>query len=200
MDTILTQIKNDPLILTKTYPEVKKLLHKQGNLSLEKGIGNKPQDQEVCFAELLLEQKFEFIPKGQTPTENSFMYQPNGTQRCPDFIVFIKGKQYQFDLKFTKGKTFYWNDGWWKENILYIITYAIKKQTKVYIGLGQNSYDKGDDEAWTAIRETIKQMNSIKKKTKFLKIYNRLANQYSCDQFTPEFVEQNFKLVLDFLR
>jgi hypothetical protein len=200
MDTILIQIKNDPTILTKKHPETKTFLHKQGNLDLERGIGNNPQDQEVCFAQLMLNQNFKFISKGQTPSEKCFIYQPNGTQRSPDFIVYINEKQYQFDLKFTKGKTFYWNDGWWKENILYIITYSIKKQTKVYIGLGQNSYDKGDDEAWNEIRETIKQMNSIKKKTIFLKIYNRLANQYSCDQFTPEFVEQNFNSVLEFLK
>lgn len=189
---ILTCIKTTPKLLRQDFPDVKNLL--------KIGKGNKPQEQEICFAKLLLDYNFKMLLKDEHPiAEPHFYYQPSGTQRSPDFKVFYNGKNYKFDLKSTKGKTFYWNDGWYENDNIYIINYVLKKSDQIYIGLGQYSYSEEENTAIIERRRIIKQLNALDKKVGNLRLYSRQANQYSCDRFTDEFSNKNFQDVIKFL-
>lgn len=201
MTTLLLQkLKDSPSLLLGDYPDMIKFLHRQGDLSLKKGYGNAPTDQEASFAVEAEKLGFKFIKNTETPDKGLFYkYQLNGSQSKIDFVLFEDTKSIQFDLKSGKGESFYWNDGWFEKDVVYVISYKSKKINKVYIGLGHESYEECDNLAWNLIRETIKKMNKETKNTKFLRIYNRLANQYSCKQFTPEFTEERFNSLLQFL-
>jgi hypothetical protein len=190
-------LKDTPSLLRQDCPDMIKFLHRQGDLSLPKGIGNAPTDQEASFAVEAEKLGFKFIKNTESPGDGLFYkYQLNGSQSKIDFVLFEGPKSIQFDLKSGKNESFYWNDGWFEKDIIYVISYKSKKTEKIYIGLGQESYDECDNAAWNCIRETIKNMNKETKNTKFLKIYNRLANKYSCKQFTSEFTEERFSSVL----
>ena len=200
MEAVLSNIKADPTLLRGDYPDMIKFLHRQGDLSLPKGFGNRPTDQEASFAIEAEKVGFKFIPNTETPGDGLFYkYQLNGSQSKIDFVLYEGSKSVKFDLKSGKNESFYWNDGWFEKDVVYVISYKSKKVEKIYIGLGHESYEESDNLAWNAIRETIKKMNKQAKNTKFLKIYNRLANQYSCKQFTPEFTEERFNSVIKFL-
>lgn len=197
---LINILNDEPSLLRKHYPDMIKFLHRQGDLSLLKGFGNAPTDQEASFAIEAEKVGFKFIPNTETPGEGLFYkYQLNGSQSKIDFVLFEGSKSVKFDLKSGKKETFYWNDGWFEKDVVYVISYTSKNVEKLYIGLGKDSYEECDNLAWNTIRETIKNMNKEAKNTKFLKIYNRLANQYSCKQFTPEFSEKNFQAVIKFL-
>jgi hypothetical protein len=192
---ILEKIKIDPLSLQQSYPEIQQLIK----------LGKKlPEQQEVSFAKLLIDHGFTFVKlqKKQTPTESfCFQFQPNGTQRSPDFIVFERGKKIIFDLKSTDGKIFKWNDGFFTkvENTIYIINHVHDSSHKLYIGLGELSSTEKDRIAWYEIREKLKELNKLVKNTDFLKIYVRQASGHNCSQFTDEFSEKNFQAVIKFL-
>jgi hypothetical protein len=190
----------EPSLLRGDYPYKIKFLHRQGDLSLLKGFGNAPTDQEASFAIEAEKLGFKFIPNTETPREGLFYkYQLNGSQSKIDFVLYEGSKSVKLDLKSGKNESFYWNDGWFEKDVVYVISYKSKKVERIYIGLGHESYEECDNLAWNTIRETIKNMNKEAKNTKFLKIYNRLANQYSCKQFTPEFTEERFNSVIKFL-
>jgi len=182
-----------PTLLGEEYPEMSKFLHRQGDLSLKKGFGNPPQDQEACFAVEAEKHGFQFLPKGAHPQTDGcfYKYQLNGSQQGIDFMLIevLDGmaRNVEFELKSGKGMSFYWNDGWFQKDVIYVISYKEKKASRLYIGYGDESYEPEDDVAWHAIRATIKEMNSVARNTKFLRIYNRLANQHSCKQFTDVF-------------
>ena len=200
ISSLLRTLKETPSLLLGDYPDMIKFLHRQGDLCLKKGYGNAPTDQEASFAVEAEKLGFKFIKNTESPGEGVFYkYQLNGSQSKIDFVLFEGTKSIQFDLKSGKGESFYWNDGWFEKDVVYVISYTAKKINKVYIGLGHESYEECDNLAWNHIRETIKKMNKETKNTKFLKIYNRLANQYSCKQFTPEFTEERFNSLLRFL-
>lgn len=192
---VLEKIKNDPSSLQQSYPEIQQLIK----------LGKKlPEQQEVSFAKLLIEHGFPFVKlqKKEVPTQTLyFQFQPNGTQRSPDFIVFEHGKKIMFDLKSTDGKTFKWNDGFFTkvENTIYIINHIHDRSHKLYIGLGELSSTEKDRIAWHEIREKLKELNKLVKNTDFLKIYVRQASGHDCSQFTDEFTEKNFQAVIKFL-
>jgi len=195
--TLVSALKNNPSLLREKHPSMVAFLHRQGNLSLADGFGNAPTSQEASFAIQAEKHGFKFLNNTETPGDGLFFkYQLNGSQSKIDFVLFEDTKSVRFDLKSGKGESFYWNDGWFEEGVVYVVSYKSKKVEKIYIGLGQESYEECDDVAWKVVRETIKKMNKELKNTKFLKIYNRLANQYSCKQFTPEFSEKRFNSVL----
>ena len=192
---LFQQFRINPSILCGDYPEMVKFLHRQGDHTLKKGYGNAPTDQEASFAVEAEKAGYTFISKdAKIPTEGMFYkYQLNGSQSNIDFMLIENDRSMKIDLKSSKGMTFYWNDGWFETDVIYIVSFRSKKVDKVYIGYGEESYEKEDNDAWVTIREIIKKMNKDTKKTKFLKIYNRLANQYSCKQFTDEFSETKFQ-------
>jgi hypothetical protein len=77
-----------------------KFLHRQGDLSLLKGFGNAPTDQEASFAVEAEKLGFKFIPNTETPGVGLFYpYQMNGSQSKIDFVLFEGNKAVQFDLK-----------------------------------------------------------------------------------------------------
>jgi hypothetical protein len=197
--TLLEKLRETPSLLKQDYPEMTKFLHRQGDLTLKKGFGNPPHDQESCFAVEAEKHGFKFLAKGDTYSGDGYYYryQLNGSQKSKDFALIEvndgKSIQVEFDLKHTNGNLFYWNDGWFDNNVIYIISYTQKKQNRIYIGYGEESYEEVDNLVWGEIRSQIKEMNKVVKNTKFLKIYNRLANKYSCDQFTNEFSKEKFE-------
>jgi hypothetical protein len=199
--TFLQKLKTYPDLLKAEYPEMIKFLHRQGDLTLKKGFGNVPQDQEACFAVEAEKHGFKFLAKGATYSSDGcyYRYQLNGSQHSKDFalIEVVDGisTEVEFELKSTKGNLFYFNDGWFQSNVIYIVSYVQKKQNRIYIGYGEESYLENDNIAWNEIRSQIKEMNKLSKNTTFLKIYNRLANQYSCDQFTDEFCREKFESI-----
>jgi hypothetical protein len=193
----LKVLKDTPSLLRQDCPDMIKFLHRQGDLSLPKGFGNAPTDQEASFAVEAEKLGFKFIKNTESPGDGLFYkYQLNGSQSNIDFVLIEGTKSVQFDLKSAKNDSFYWNDGWFEKDVVYVISYKSKKAEKIYIGLGQESYEECDDVAWKAVRETIRKMNKELKNTKFLGIYGRLANKYSCKQFTSEFTEERFSSVL----
>uniref|UniRef100_A0A6C0EP33 Uncharacterized protein n=1 Tax=viral metagenome TaxID=1070528 RepID=A0A6C0EP33_9ZZZZ len=199
--SFLQKLRAFPELLEQEYPEMTRFLHRQGNLTLKRGSGNRPQDQEACFAVEAEKHGFKFLAKGTTHSSDGcyYKYQLNGSQRCKDFalIEVVDGisTEVKFDLKSAKGNSFYFNDGWFQSNVIYIVSYIRKKQNRIYIGYGEESYLECDNVAWNEIRSKIKEMNKYKKNTTFLKIYNRLGNQYSCDQFTDQFSKERFESI-----
>lgn len=168
---------------------------------MKTGFGNAPQDQEACFAAEAEKAGFQFLPKGVEPPGDGgfYKYQLHGSQQGIDFMLteVLGGvvKNVELELKSGKGMSFYWNDGWFQKDVIYLISYKQTKVNKLYIGYGDESYTKDDNEAWLTVRSVIKTMNSLPKKTTYLRIYNRLANQYSCKQFTDEFSAERWASV-----
>jgi hypothetical protein len=189
----LQKLRTFPELLEQEYPEMVKFLHaltdKKGQ-----GSGNLPTNQEASFAVEAQKHGFKFEP----PTENGafIKYQPNGTQKSIDFILIeaVDGvyRYIQFDLKHTNTKTFYWNDGWFENDVIYVISYTHKKQNRIYIGYGEDTPTEQDKLDMAEIVEFKKKWNSENKNTGFLRKYLRFANQYSCDQFTDEFSREKF--------
>lgn len=188
-------------MLRGKHPDMIEFLHRQGDLSGET-IGNRPTDQEASVAVELEKVEGKFLKETETPPNDGLFYKyqvNNGLYSKTDFVVYEGTKIIKIELKSSKGESVVLNDGWFYENIIYVFSYKSKKVEKICIALGQEVYEECDNMAWNAIRETIKKMNEEPKNNKFLKIYNRLANQYSCKQFTPEFTEERFNSVIKFL-
>jgi hypothetical protein len=198
MLALLQKILNTPSLLKQTNSTMVAFLQKQGNPSSQ-GSGNKVTDQEACFAELLQSANYTFVPKhGQSINDNYYRYQPNGTQKCIDFEVYDKGlnKIFRFDLKHTNSKTFYFNDGWFENGVIYIISWSPKKDiNKVLIGYGEHIPTKKDIELITNAIQQKREMNELSDVGDSLRIYHRFANQYSCNNFTEEFTKDQFNRV-----
>lgn len=194
----LTKIFNDPSKLQVKYPEVVNELRSGSG----QGTGNVPTFQEAAFAVELKQSGFTFLPKEDTPMEDGcyYKYQPNGTQRSIDFLIIEKKGEVTItvpvDLKHTNSKTFYWNDGWFEDDVLYVISFVEKKKPRIYIGYGKNSYTENENIAILKRREIVKQLNSCEQCIGSLRLYSRQANQYKCDRFTSEFCETRFSEVV----
>ena len=196
--TVLQKIYDNPSLLKEKNLEKKQFLSCQGDPDSQ-GTGNNPTDQEACFALELDKAGIKFINKKDTIPEDDgsyYYYQPNGTQRNVDFLVInVKDKvktTTSFDLKHTNGKTFYFNDGWFEDNVIYIINFTVKKCNKVYIGYGEETRTDEEHQAMLEMIEFKKSWNKSKKNIGNLKKCIRYANQYSCDGFTKEFSDEKF--------
>ena len=196
---VLKEIKNNPDVLKKKDPKLMDYLQTQGN-SKSQGTGNKVTAQEACFAELLEEYGYKFIPKkSPSITENYYRYQPRGTQRNIDFEVFDKkmNKIFNFDLKHTNGKSFYLNDGWFEDKVVYVINWSPKKDiNKVLIGYGEDIPTEDEKLDMKEFIKFKKDSNKFLKKVGSLRKYIRFANQYGCDKFTDDFTLERFISVL----
>lgn len=190
----LRHLRVTPICLTQKYPEMREILRNQGN---GQGTGNIPTDQECCFAVELQKAGILFLQKSDNVPEVGcyFQYQPNGTQRNIDFLISENGRKTQVDLKHTLGKTFYWNDGWFEPDVLYVISFVVSKTPKVYIGFGEKSCSPEETAAILRRRELIRELNKDGGKIGYLRLYSRQANQYSCDGFTCEFCDERFEEV-----
>jgi hypothetical protein len=194
----LTKIFNDASKLQVKYPDVVNELRSGSG----QGTGNVPTFQEAAFSVELKKSGFKALQSQDIPIENGcyYKYQPNGTQRSIDFLLIEKKDETTLtvpvDLKQTNSKTFYWNDGWFEDDVLYVISFVDKKNPRVYIGYGKNSYTQDENVAILKRREIIKQLNSCEQCIGSLRLYSRQANQYKCDRFTSEFCEEKFSGVL----
>lgn len=199
--TVLRSIRENPNLLKQTTV-LQQFLQTQGNTTAQ-GTGNKVTEQEAAFAQVLQDHGYIFVGKNDIPVDISYYkYQPNGTQRSPDFVVYDQelNKKLNFDLKHTNGKTFYFNDGWFEKGLIYIISWSPRRGTnKVLIGYGDDIPTSEENDEMVRFTQFKKDCNKQNKKVGSLRKCVRFANQYSCETFTEEFSEQKFTRVLESL-
>jgi hypothetical protein len=214
----LIELSTNPNILRKsvsTLLEVKTKLYSQGD-SLSQGTGNQVTDQETCFAAALENYGFKYSSSNVPVAEDGlyYIYQVNGTQRSIDFQVFVwangtKQKMINFDLKHTKNETFFLNDGWFHDNIIYIISWMRKisepRKRKVvepatFIAFGQDIPTEDEIALYEELCEIKKKYNTDYKGSGSFHCYLRFANTYKCERFTPEYTATCLESVLTSIR
>lgn len=197
--TVLEKISTNPDLLKELSTEMQHFLQTQGNVKAQ-GSGNKATSQEACFASLLHEHGYVFLGKKDAPIESSYYkYQPNGTQKSPDFEVFDSelNKRMKFDLKHSNSKSFYFNDGWFEKDLIYIISWSLSKtRNNVLIGYGYDIPTEEENLEMERFVQFKKNCNRENKKVGSLRKCVRFANQYSCERFTDEFSKDKFTSVL----
>ena len=228
MDSYLTQFKHrnrelcqkcfgDPSLLkkeAKDFPAIVAKFQSQAKKDTQ-SLGNKETDHEVCFAALLEELGFQFLLKKKKGDHLKllpsianglyYIYQVNGSQQSLDFqtILVYEHKivcSITYDLKHTTSDTFYLNDGWFLENIVYVITHQRATTTKTLIALGQHIPSEEEKQAYAKIAEAKKQLNSEKDNTSSsLIVTYRFANRYKCSKFTDEWSTHRLNEVMTFL-
>lgn len=208
IQTFLSQLSKNPALLRReigSISSIKKLLHSQGDANSQ-GTGNQVTDQETCFAAALEEGGFKYSSVGQPPVEAGlyYIYQLNGTQRSIDFQAYdwVDGEKrslLNFDLKHTKTETFFLNDGWFHENIVYVVSWMRKtsapRKKKVveaatFIALGQEIPSEEEIALYEELCAIKKKYNTDYKGAGSFHCYLRFANTYKCYRFTPEFTEE----------
>ena len=193
--TVLEKIYRNPDLLKACAAEKQAFLQSQGN-SKAQGTGNKVTPQEACFANLLEEHGYAFLEKKSAPIQtNYYKYQPNGTQKSPDFEVydFELNKIIKFDLKHSNSKSFYFNDGWFEKGLIYVISWSMSKtRNNVLIGYGDDIPTEEENIEMERFVKFKKNCNKQNKKVGSLRKCVRFANQYSCQQFTEEFSGEKF--------
>lgn len=215
--TFLQALKTSPELLKRDVAiltEIKKKLHSQGDTESQ-GSGNQVTDQETCFAQTLEEHGFKYSSPKVPATADGFyyIYQVNGTQRSIDFQAYhwlnnVKRHQVNFDLKHTKTDTFFLNDGWFHEGIIYIVSWMRRVseprkkkvvEPAIYIGLGQNIPTEEETVLYEKLCEIKRQCNTEYKGAGSFHCYLRFANTYKCDRFTPEFTDESFTKVFAYV-
>jgi len=208
IQTFLTYLSSNSDVLRKDpaeLTEIKKKLHSQGDAASQ-GSGNQVTDQETCFAAALESFGFKYSSSKVLPSENGFyyIYQVNGTQRSIDFQAYdwfsaTKRKSVNFDLKHTKTDIFFLNDGWFHENIVYIISWMRRisepRKKKVvepatFIALGQQIPTVEEAALYEELCEIKKKYNTDYKGSGSFHCYLRFANTYKCDRFTAEYTTE----------
>ncbi len=214
IQAFLTLLSSSPDVLRRDPAEltdIKKKLHSQGD-SASQGSGNQVTDQETCFAATLEEFGFKYSSSKVPPTEDGFyyIYQVNGTQRSIDFQAYdwysgTKRRAVNFDLKHTKTETFFLNDGWFHENIVYVVSWMRKisepRKKKVvepatFIAFGEHIPTEEEAALYAELCEIKKKYNTDYKGSGSFHCYLRFANTYKCDRFTPEFTAECLASVL----
>ena len=66
--------------------------------------------------------------------------QPNGQQKYPDFHVWVGHKMFAVECKSSKSKKITWNQGWPKDNSLYVFSTSSKKCRGTYLFMGQDHW------------------------------------------------------------
>jgi hypothetical protein len=175
------------------------------------GSANDPTPHEACIAILLEQHGIRLAPaRNVVPEEDGlwYWYQPGGTQQKGDFLVFEAVNRERkgsviLDAKHSNSGTIYLNDGWFCDDIIYIISFSRNVSRGVwenvcFIARGQDIPTEKDKEIWTAYNEVKRAMNIARrdKEPDFLQPYFRFAHQYSCKQFTPEFTASRLELTL----
>lgn len=209
----------DPNLLkkeAKNFPEV--LARLQGQAKKEtQGLGNKETDHEVCFAAVLEENGFAFLLKKKKGDHLKllknladglyYIYQVNGSQQSLDYqTILVQNraitKEFTYDLKHTTSDTFYLNDGWFLDNILYLITFSPDGvKNKTLLALGQTIPTEVEKERYAQIVEAKKLLNAQKDDAdSSLLVVHRFANRYKCTKFTEEWSKARLAEVLAFLQ
>jgi len=172
-------------------------LNTQGNAEAQ-GTGNKATDQEAAFAFQAQTHGFHFWPKGSPPpTEDGiyYRYQIQGSQKPGDFALEkVVGGAVKaglvFDLKHTLSKSFYLNDGWFHDDVTYIVSWNEgtkgKPSNRTHIALGQDISTPEENAFMKELQAFKAEKNTATKLVGSLRPYVRFANQYSCARFTRE--------------
>ena len=185
--------------------------HVNGN---GQGAANEPTPHEACIAILLEEHGILLAPaRNVVPDANGswFWYQSAGTQQKGDFLLFEAVDKERrggvvIDAKHSNGGSMFLNDGWFWENVVYVVSFCRCVRRGVwenicFVGLGQDIPTDKDKEIWNAYTEVKRAMNAARREREpdFLAPYFRFAHQYSCKQFTPEFTASRLELMLAWL-
>ena len=100
---------------------------------LKGGYENSPQENKI--KELLQKHGFVEVPKGSPVKSGQYVYQPNGNNNSPDFIVNDIGKVYSLECKSVKkGAKPVYNGGLPKEDYIYIFCSGKYNETTIYYG------------------------------------------------------------------
>lgn len=189
-------------------------LQAQGNATSQ-GTGNKITDHEASFATVLEANGFEFLPRDADVPEAGlrYVYQLNGTQQSIDFQV----QEYaaknlvgvvNFDLKHSTTDVFFLNDGWFHEDIVYVVTWErktsaprkrITRELATFICLGQNMATAEENTFMEKLISMKREMNAEHKTVGSLCPYVRFANRYKCDTFTVERTAAELEAVVTWL-
>ncbi len=204
-------IKDQPDSLRRKLPDMKRKLHTQANPDSQ-GIGNQATDQEACFADILERFGFSFCQNDSLPEQDGlyYMYQLNGSQRSIDFQIFYLYHQNKlhiinFDLKHTTGDIIVLNDGWFHENIIYVVSWIRniapprkKKilQSETFIAFGHLIPTSEETAAFNELSSIKKELNDKYKGISHFQAYLRFANRYKCSRFTPEFTNESFDIII----
>jgi len=203
----LNLIVATPSLLERRLPEKIAFLHRQGDMEAQNS-GNAPTPQEACFADLVEKHGFMFLSKDATAAPEDglyYIYQLKGSQREGDFYLreYKNGQvviENVFDLKHTQTKTFYLNDGWFKEGIVYIVSWNKGTKNKpnhtVYIAFGEDIPSEEEKAYMTELIGFKVAKNTGEKKIGSLKPYIRFANQYTCERFTDETTKEHLEKIL----
>jgi hypothetical protein len=182
--------------------------------SAGQGTANKACGHEASIAIVLEANGFTLAPRKVVPREEGYYYwyQPNGSQKKPDFILFwvlngVKKSEVIIDAKHGSKDQIVLNDGWFDNDTIYIISFTATvtrkagRQSSCLIGMGRDIVTESDSKIMAHIISIKNELNKNKKSmlTSFLKICFRFANKYSCKQFTPEFREDRFQKTLSWL-
>jgi hypothetical protein len=176
---------------------------------------NEVKAHEACVARVFEENRFNLAPRNVVPADDGmyYWYQPAGSQKSGDFLVFCveggkKTDEVLFDAKHTNDTTFKLNDGWFNKDTVYIISFRVAtgrglpRKLICFIGLGQDIPTDKDIPANDECNRLKKEWNTMRKniETDFLSIYFRLANGYSTKQFTPDFTAHRFYKTVEWLQ
>lgn len=207
LQSALAYMREHPAELEEEYPVMRSEL--QAYLKSDgQGTGNKATDHEACIAKILENHWFVRVPRGTIPTVDGvyYWYQCKGSQRSGDFLVFevkdgVKCSERVLDAKHSNDMSIFLNDGTFETGTIYIVSFTRrdfarqrKKDRKrvCFIGLGEDIYCDEDRIAMDEWRAEVRKLNANKPKSRYLRFYNRSANQYDCDSFTSEFTEDRW--------
>jgi len=184
------------------------------------GSANPVTPHEACIALVLEQHGFTLTPQRNTVPEQSGLYiwyQPDGTQRKGDFVVFESvrgtiGASITIDAKHSNSTIIYLNDGTFEAGVVYIISFTrilprVKGQRKgerkneCVIGLGQNIMCEEDCARMIRWRDEIRRLNSLDMGTGDLCLYARSANKYECaKRFSEDFKKDRLNQTLAWLQ
>ena len=170
------------------------------------GTGNRATDQEVCFASLLETHRIPILARETIPLPPPpyYIYQPNGSQQSIDFRIVEAGRITDIDLKHSLNETFYLNDGWFHENVVYIVTWGrrisplrtrVVRELATFIGFGKSIPTEAESACMAEMLEMKNKYNKDHGRVGNLFPYVRFANRYMCNRFTPEFTEATYAIV-----
>jgi hypothetical protein len=217
--SVLDAIRVNPLLLRQTLPIMERMLQRhagkvvlaEGETSGAQGTGNKVTGQEASFAAVLESHGFVIQAKDTeiTVAGKYYYYQVNGSQKSIDFrLVQHDGTKIvgsaDFDLKHTVSDVFFLNDGWFHENVIYVVSWmrktseARKKRVTepaTFIGLGQDIPTKEETALMEELLAIKKKYNTEFKGCGSLCTYIRFANRYTCARFTPEYTDRCYERI-----
>ncbi len=173
------------------------------------GSANPVTPHEACIASVLEDHGFLLTSqRNVVPEQNGLYmwYQPDGTQRKGDFVVFESkegriSRSITLDAKHGSGTIIYLNDGTFEKDVIYIVSFTrilpkVKGQRKrdrkneCMIGIGQDVMSEEDCLRLVRWREEIRRLNTLDMGEGSLCLYARSANKYECgSRFSSEFMK-----------